>query len=68
MIQSQIPDVPSTHFQKSFLIWLLLVEFLDSVSQHLRTFFYFSGVDIDTEISLEIETKHIPKEKVEGKV
>ena len=56
-------------------IWLLFVEFLDSVSQHPQIFFYFSGVDIDTEISLEIETKYIagsnafdPKEKVEGKV
>ena len=37
--------------------------------------FLFSGVDIHTEISLEIETEYIagsnafgPKEKVEGKV
>ena len=51
------------------------VEFLDSASQHLEIFFYFSGVDRHTEISLEIETKYIagsnafvPKEKVEGKV
>ena len=56
-------------------IWLLFVEFLDSVSQHPQIFFYFAGVDIHTEISLEIETKYIagsnafdPKEKVEGKV
>ena len=54
---------------------LFRVEFLDSVSQWSKTFFYFSGVDIDTEISLEIETKYIagsnafdPKEKFEGKV
>ena len=45
------------------------------MSQHLETFFYFPGVGIHTEISLEIETKYIagsnafdPKEKVEGKV
>ena len=54
---------------------MLFVEFLDSVSQHLGTFFYFSGFGIHTEISLEIETKYIagsnafdPKEKVEVKV
>ena len=54
---------------------LICVEFLDSVSERVEIFFYFSGVDIHTEISLEIETKYIagsnafdPKEKVEEKV
>ena len=38
-------------------------------------FYYFAGIGIDTEISLEIETKYVsgsntfdPKAKVEGKV
>ena len=54
---------------------LFHVEFLDSVSQRCDFFFYFAGIDIDTEISLEIETKYVsgsnafdPKAKVERKV
>ena len=54
---------------------LFRVEFLDSVSQPCKSFFYFSGIDTHTDISLEIQTKYIaganafdPKEKVEGKV
>ena len=54
---------------------LFRVEFLDSVSQPRWCWIYFAGVDIHTEISLEIETKYIagsnafdPKEKVEVKV
>ena len=39
---------------------LFRVEFLDSVSQYLGFFFYSAGIDIDTEISLEIETKYVP--------
>ena len=45
------------------------------VTAPTNLFLFFSGVDIHTEISLEIETKYIagsnafdPKEKVEGKV
>ena len=50
------------------------------ISLVLRTsitniFFYFSAMDIETEISLEIESKYVPgsnasnpKEKFEGKV
>ena len=29
------------------------------MSESLGTFFYFSGNDIETEISLEIETKYV---------
>ena len=54
---------------------LFRVEFLDSVSQRSDFLFYFAGIGIDTEISLEIETKYVsgsnafdPKAKVEGKV
>ena len=54
---------------------LICVEFLDSVSERVETFFYFAAIDIETEISLEIESKYVPgsnafdpKEKVEGKV
>ena len=54
---------------------LICVEFLDSVSERSKTFFYFAAIDIETEISLEIESKYVPdsnafdpKEKVEGKV
>ena len=39
---------------------LFRVEFLDSVSQQFDFFFYSAGIDIDTEISLEIETKYVP--------
>ena len=45
------------------------------MSQRSDFFFCFAGIDIDTEISLEIETKYVsgsnafdPKVKVEGKV
>ena len=54
---------------------LICVEFLDSVSERSKTFFYFAAIDIETEISLEIESKYVPgsnasnpKEKFEGKV
>ena len=60
--------------RNSTSIWPICVEFLDSVSQHSDFFFYSAGIDIDTEISLEIETKYVsgsnafdPKAKVEGK-
>ena len=54
---------------------LICVEFLDSVSERSEIIFYFAAIDIETEISLEIETKYVhgsnafdPKEKFEGKV
>ena len=54
---------------------MICVEFLDSVSERLETFFYFAAIDNETEISLEIESKYVPgsdasnpKEKVDGKV
>ena len=54
---------------------LICVEFLDSVSDQCEIFFYSAGVDIQFEISLEIESKYVPgsnafdpKEKFEGKV
>ena len=41
----------------------------------MKIYFYFSAIDIETEISLEIENQYVPganafdpKEKVEGKV
>ena len=56
-------------------ISLICVEFLVSVSERIEIFFYFAAIDIETEISLEIESKYVPgsnafdpKEKVEGKV
>ena len=54
---------------------LICVEFLDSVSERIEIFFYFAAIDIEPEISLEIESKYVPgsnasnpKEKFEGKV
>ena len=45
------------------------------MSERVEIFFYFAAIDIETEISLEIESKYVPgsnafdpKEKVEGKV
>ena len=45
------------------------------MSQRVQTFFYFAAIDIETEISLEIESKYVPgsnafdpMEKVEGRV
>ena len=45
------------------------------MSERIEIFFYFAAIDIETEISLEIESKYVPgsnafdpKEKVEGKV
>ena len=49
--------------------------FLGSAYINPKLFFYFSAIDIEPEISLEIESKYVPgsnasnpKEKFEGKV
>ena len=53
---------------------LICVEFLDSVSEKFYYFFYSAAIDIETEISLEIETLYNswsnatdPKEKVNSR-
>ena len=38
---------------------LICVEFLDSVSDQCEIFYFFAAIDIQTEISLEIEREYI---------
>ena len=58
--------------QNSTFFVMFGANFLDSASVDAKPFFYFSAIDIEPEISLEIETIYIvgsnafdPKEKFE---